>query len=181
MAGGFREGTRRPFFVLSLHCRNGVHVRAQIGVGDQLARADGGAAAAGNTFVIVDDREIMHHMDGVVVALPFAEVTADAAHVADLSGDGATLMVGAGDDDVGVVGDGYDDLPRAGLHALHAASTLVRVHAGDAVDHMDGVKFTDGDAGAEAETAGGAGVGAVARDKDGGAASREKRKREGYF
>ena len=109
-------------------------------------------------------------MNGVKFALLLAQVAADAADVADLAGVGAPVVVGAGNNNVGVVGDGNNDPLGADLHALEAAGAFVRVHTGNAVDHMDGVKFTGSGAGAEAQTAAGTGRGAVAGDEHGAAA-----------
>lgn len=130
-----------------------------------MARADRRAAAAGDAFLIVDDREIPHNMDGIKITLAFTQVAADAANVTNLTRDRAALVVGAGDDDVCVIRYRNDDLAWADLHALHAARAFVRVHTGHAVHNVDCVEFADRNAGAEAETAGRASRRAVAGHK----------------
>ena len=68
-----------------------------------MARADRRTAAAGDAFLIVDDREIPHNVDGIKITLAFAQVAADAANIANLTRDRAALVVGAGDDDVRMI------------------------------------------------------------------------------
>ena len=85
-------------------------------------------------------------MDGVELALLFAQVAADAAHVALAAGIGPALVVRAGDDDIGVVGYGDDDLARAHGRALQAAGALLGIDLRHAVHDVDGVKAAGRDA-----------------------------------
>ena len=134
-----------------------------------MPRADRCAATAGDAFTVVDGCEVMDDMDGVVIALLFAQMAAHAADVTDLTGICAALPIGAGNDDIRAVGDGDDDLARADLDALHTARAFVRVYACDTADDMDGIKLTHGFTGAEAEAAFRTGGGPVAGDEHGGA------------
>ena len=86
---------------LSLHRRDDVHVCAQIGIGDQAARADRRALSAGDALFIVDHCKVLNNVDRVEFAQALAEMAADAADPADLPRARAALAVRAGDDDVG--------------------------------------------------------------------------------
>ena len=138
---------------LSRHGGDGVHILPEVRIGDELPRAHGRAAAAGDALGIVNDGEVIDDVDGVELALLFAQVAADAAHVALAAGIGAALVVRAGDDDIGVVGHGDDDLARAHGGALQAAGALLGIDLRHAVHDVAGVKAAARDARAEAEAA----------------------------
>ena len=77
--------------------------------------------------------------------------TADASNVAAAQGDGAPGCGGAGNGDVRAIMHRYNDMPWAGGGAAHTAGAPIRVHPGDAVLQVNGVKLTHLGAIAEAQ------------------------------
>ena len=50
---------------------------------DDLLRAFGGAVSAAYTLILIDVGDIVHYMDGIVLAGLLTEMTGDAADLAD--------------------------------------------------------------------------------------------------
>ena len=151
-----RPVRRRVFYRLLLHCClddlqdliGGID-----GAGDQLLGANRCAQTAGSTLAIVDDSQVVFHLDGLVGADLGAKAAADAALGTATDGNRALSVGIAGHDYAGAVVHRNDQVSGADRRAGHAAHTNVRIYLGHAVDHMDGIVLTSLDTAAEAQTA----------------------------
>ena len=119
------------------------------------------ADAAFLTLGVVDAGTVVDDMDGIVRALLFAELAADAAVGARGAHDLADIRGGTADVDLLVDVAENDQVVGTGLHAETASDALGLVHASQTVDDHDCILRTDGGTVPEAETAVGADLCAV--------------------
>ena len=120
---------------------------------DGAMRAHDGAHAARQAIRAVDMGAVVLDTDSTSGALFGAHAAADAARVADLAGNGALIGVVATHQDVLVAGDEGNHALRARHTAQAAARALGAVHAGDAIEQLDGTVGAGRDAGATANAA----------------------------
>lgn len=143
-------------------CLHNVVFCVQIAVCDQVPGALFGAGTAAYALAVVDDGQVVHHVNCVMGAYLFTHLTADAADITELAECGTLLFGGAGHNNILRKGCFLDDTTGAGCGTGHTADALVVIYLGNTVHHRDGTLRTRLDTVAEAEATIGAGVGAVA-------------------
>ena len=122
------------------------------------------ALAAVGTLLVVNDSQIVLHMDGIKLTLLCTQGTSDTAGCAD-SLNILALVVGAAlYQMLCLIRHQLNQMVRTGSHALAAGNTFLLVHHRHAVHHMDGVKCACPDTGAVAHTSVCAGLLPGARD-----------------
>ena len=120
------------------------------------------ALRAADALGIVDPRQIVHYVDGFMLAGSLAELTADTADIAELPQRSALFLRGAGYHNVLIVRHRLNDPSGAGSGTGHTADALLMIYLGNAVLHGDCALRTGLNAVAKAQTAIAAVVGAVA-------------------
>ena len=107
-----------------------------------MCRALSRALAASGTLCVIDDSNVVIHMDRIELTLLCAERTSDTACLADLL-DSRSFVVGAAlYEVVCLVRNKLDQVTRTSLRALTAGNALLLVDNGNAVYNMDRVELT---------------------------------------
>ena len=107
-----------------------------------MCRALSRALAASGTLCVIDDSNVVIHMDRIEFTLLCAERTSDTACLADLL-DSRSFVVGAAlYEVVCLVRNKLDQVTRTSLRALTAGNALLLVDNGNAVYNMDRVELT---------------------------------------
>ena len=107
-----------------------------------MCRALSRALATSGTLCVVDDSNVVIHMDRIELTLLCAERTSDTACLADFL-DSRSLVVGAAlYEVVCLVRNKLDQVTRTSLRALTAGNALLLVDNGNAVYNMDRVELT---------------------------------------
>lgn len=100
------------------------------------------ALAASGTLCVIDDSNVVIHMDRIEFTLLCAERTSDTACLADLL-DSRSFVVGAAlYEVVCLVRNKLDQVTRTSLRTLTTGNTLLLVDNGNTVYNMDRVKLT---------------------------------------
>ena len=100
------------------------------------------ALAASGTLCVIDDSNVVIHMDRIELTLLCAERTSDTACLTDFL-DSRSLVVGAAlYEVVCLVRNKLDQVTRTSLRALTAGNALLLVDNGNAVYNMDCVELT---------------------------------------
>ena len=100
------------------------------------------ALAASGTLCVIDDSNVVIHMDRIELTLLCAERTSDTACLTDLL-DSRSLVVGAAlYEVVCLVRNKLDQVTRTSLRALTTGNALLLVDNGNTAYNMDRVKLT---------------------------------------
>ena len=106
-------------------------------VADEVTRALGRALAAGDTLGVVDAGQIIHNVDGVVLAGALADLAAQAADIAVFPKHGALFLRGAGDGDVGAVRAAVAaGIEEPSKNDLYIGSTVIPKYAPELFDSL---------------------------------------------
>ena len=107
-----------------------------------MCRALSRALAASGTLCVIDDSNVVIHMDRIELTLLCAERASDTACLTDFL-DSRSLVVGAAlYEVVCLVRNKLDQVTRTSLRALTAGNALLLVDNGNAVYNMDRVELT---------------------------------------
>ena len=107
-----------------------------------MCRALNRALAASGTLCVIDDSNVVIHMDRIELTLLCAERASDTACLTDFL-DSRSLVVGAAlYEVVCLVRNKLDQVTRTSLRALTAGNALLLVDNGNAVYNMDRVELT---------------------------------------
>jgi hypothetical protein len=107
-----------------------------------MPRTDFNTGSATNTFLRIDYREIVHHLNREIRTVFLTQSAGDTAETAGLDNVWAPLMVGAEHFEIAGGFPQENDSLGAGLGAGTAAGTLVFIDDRYAIDQMDRVKLT---------------------------------------
>ena len=119
---------------------------------DGLAGAFLGTFAASGALVIIDDRYIVVHMDGIMFTLLYAKCASYTSGLAHTHNILASCMAGAYHLDRLSVRNKSDDMLGTGLNAGLTCGTLLFIYYSNTVDKMDGVKLAHINTGTVAHT-----------------------------
>ena len=115
------------------------------------------ALAAVRTLLIINYRQVVIHMDGIILTLLDAECTADTSVIA-FSLDSRSLFMGITLYKVfRLVWHQFNKVLRAGVHTFAAGNAFLFIYHRNAVHHMNGVKLTGSYTGTKSHTSKGAG------------------------
>lgn len=119
---------------------------------DDLNRAFGSAFAAVLTFIVIDVRNVVYNMNGIIFALFLTNMAGDAADGADLFDVLPGIPVRTAYSKLVFIRKQLDDVLRAGDDTFAAGLAGFAVDTGNTVHNVDGVKGTCPDAGAKPQT-----------------------------